>query len=328
MIDPFGRRITYLRVSVTDRCDLRCTYCMPQRMSFLPKAEVLSLEELDRLCSLFVEKGVRKLRLTGGEPLVRRDVLWLFERLARFLDRGELDELTLTTNGSRLAEHARDLASVGVRRINVSLDSLDPDSYRRITRGGDLERTIRGIDAALAAGIEVKINSVALLRDNLEELPELARWAHERHMAITFIEVMPMGFVEADRFDQYVPMNEARRRLERRWTLQDTPYRSGGPARYVTTDEGGLIGFITPLSHNFCASCNRVRLTCTGKLYMCLGRDAAVDLRTPLRSGLGDDALERALDEAIGRKPEAHDFSISHSGAAPAVERQMSVTGG
>jgi cyclic pyranopterin phosphate synthase len=301
---------------------------MPRRMTFLPKAEVLSLEELDRLCSLFVRKGVRKLRLTGGEPLVRRDLLWLVERLSRFLKSGELDELALTTNGTRLAEHARDLASLGVRRINVSLDSLDPDNYRRITRGGDLERTISGIDAALAAGIGVKINSVALLHDNLEELPEIAGWAHRRGMAITFIEVMPMGLVEADRFDQYVPMSEARLRLERRWTLSDTPYRSGGPARYVTTDEGGLIGFITPLSHNFCASCNRVRLTCTGKLYMCLGHDSALDLRTQLRSGLGDDALEKALDRAIGRKPEAHDFSIRHSGAAPAVQRQMSVTGG
>ncbi|MDP9412601.1 MAG: GTP 3',8-cyclase MoaA [Pseudomonadota bacterium] len=328
MIDPFGRRISYLRLSVTDRCDLRCTYCMPQRMNFLPKAELLSLEELYRLCALFVRKGVRKLRLTGGEPLVRRDILWLVKRLSRFLEAGELEELTLTTNGSRLVRYAERLAQLGVRRINVSLDSLRPDTYARITRGGRIGETIAGIDSALAAGIKVKINAVALRHDNLDELANLAAWAHARDAALTVIEVMPMGEVEADRFDQYVPLAEVRRRFEERWTLTDQDWSSGGPARYVTTDEGGTIGFITPLSHNFCGSCNRVRLTCTGQMFMCLGRAAAADLRTPLRAHSDDRAVEAALDAAIDRKPKAHDFAIDAPRAAPAVARHMSMTGG
>jgi cyclic pyranopterin phosphate synthase len=327
MIDPFGRTISYLRLSVTDRCDLRCTYCMPARMTFLPRAEVLSLAELDRVASAFVRKGVRKLRLTGGEPLVRRNVLDLVAGLSRFLRSGELDELTLTTNGSRLAEHAADLARCGVRRVNVSLDSLDPAIYARITRGGRLDKAIAGIDAALAAGLEVKVNAVALLHDNLHELVALAEWTHARGAALTLIEVMPMGSVGAERADQHVPMTEVRRRLERRWTLTDLARRTGGPARYVRTDEGGTIGFITPLSQNFCDGCNRVRVTCTGELYLCLGRSARADLRAPLRASADDGLLDSAIDEAIGRKPKGHDFVI-RAGAEPAVARQMSVTGG
>jgi cyclic pyranopterin phosphate synthase len=327
MIDPFGRTISYLRLSVTDRCDLRCTYCMPERMTFLPRAEMLSLDELDRLASAFVRKGVRKLRLTGGEPLVRRGLPDLVARLSRFLRSGELDELTLTTNGTRLAEHADALARCGVRRINVSLDSLDPATYARITRGGRLESVVAGIDAALAAGLEVKVNTVALLHDNLHDLVPLAEWAHARGAALTLIEVMPMGAVGAERSDQHVPMTEVRRRLERRWTLTDLARRTGGPARYVRTDEGGTIGFITPLSQGFCEGCNRVRVTCTGEMYLCLGQPARADLRAPLRASAGDDLLDAAIDEAIGRKPKGHDFVI-RAGAAPAVERQMSVTGG
>ncbi|HEY0625748.1 MAG TPA: GTP 3',8-cyclase MoaA [Allosphingosinicella sp.] len=327
MIDPFGRAITYLRLSVTDRCDLRCTYCMPQRMTFLPKKELLTLEELDRLSAAFIRRGIRKLRLTGGEPLVRRDIMWLVERLSRFLGTGELDELTLTTNGTRLAHHAADLARLGVRRINVSLDSLEPETYARITRGGTLAETVRGIDAALDAGIEVKINTVALREDNLEQAVGLAEWAHSRGAGITFIEVMPMGSVEADRLDQFVPLTEVRRRLEERWTLTDTTLRTGGPARYARTDQGGTIGFITPLSHNFCGSCNRIRVTCTGQLFMCLGQTADADLRTPLRAWADDAPLEAAIAAAIERKPKGHDFAIRRS-APPAVERHMSVTGG
>ena len=270
MIDPFGRPISYLRLSVTDRCDLRCTYCMPERMTFLPRRELLTLEELGRLCAAFVRKGVTKLRVTGGEPLVRRDIMSLFERLSRHLGRG-LDELTLTTNGSRLEDHVTALAACGVKRINVSIDSIEPDTYARITRGGDLARTIRGIDAALAAGIRIKINAVALRHDNLDQLVDLAEWTHARGADLTVIEVMPMGSVEADRVDQYVPLGEVRRRFAERWTLHDDPHRTGGPARYTRT-EHGLIGFISPLSQNFCGSCNRVRVTCTGKMFMCLGR--------------------------------------------------------
>ena len=326
MIDPFGRPISYLRLSVTDRCDLRCTYCMPERMTFLPRRELLTLEELGRLCAAFVRKGVTKLRVTGGEPLVRRDIMSLFERLSRHLGRG-LDELTLTTNGSRLEDHVTALAACGVKRINVSIDSIEPDTYARITRGGDLARTIRGIDAALAAGIRIKINAVALRHDNLDQLVDLAEWTHARGADLTVIEVMPMGSVEADRVDQYVPLGEVRRRFAERWTLHDDPHRTGGPARYTRT-EHGLIGFISPLSQNFCGSCNRVRVTCTGKMFMCLGQDAAVDLATPLRSSSGDDALEAAIDQGIGRKPERHEFEIDRRAAAPAVARHMSMTGG
>jgi cyclic pyranopterin phosphate synthase len=327
MIDPFGRRISYLRLSVTDRCDLRCTYCMPERMAFLPRAEVLGLEELDRLAAVFIRKGVRKLRLTGGEPLVRKNVIDLIDRLSRFLRSGDLDELTLTTNGTRLAEHAADLARCGVRRVNVSLDSLDPETYARVTRGGRLHQVIEGIDAAIAAGLEVKVNAVALLQDNLHALTGLAEWAHARGAALTVIEVMPMGSVEAERVDQHVPMTEVRRRFEQRWTLTDLAGRTGGPARYVRTDEGGTIGFITPLSRNFCDGCNRVRVTCAGEMYMCLGQAARADLRAPLRASADDTLLDAAIDEAIGRKPKGHDFVI-RAGAAPAVARHMSVTGG
>ena len=327
MIDSFGRTISYLRLSVTDRCDLRCTYCMPQRMAFLPRSEVLSLGELDRLAAAFIRKGVRKLRLTGGEPLVRKDAMALVSGLSRFLGSGALDELTLTTNGTRLAHHAADLARCGVRRVNVSLDSLNPGTYARITRGGRLDRVVEGIDAAIAAGLEVKLNAVALCNDNLHELVALAEWAHARGAALTVIEVMPMGSVEAERIDQHVSMVEVRRLFERRWTLTDLARRTGGPARYVRTDEGGTIGFITPLSRNFCGGCNRMRVTCTGELYMCLGQEARADLRTPLRASADDALLDAAIEEAVGRKPKGHDFAI-RAGRLPAVERHMSVTGG
>jgi cyclic pyranopterin phosphate synthase len=327
MIDPFGRTISYLRLSVTDRCDLRCVYCMPERMTFLPRPDLLTLAELDRLAAAFIRKGVRRLRLTGGEPLVRRDVMDLVAGLSRFLRSGDLEELTLTTNGSRLAEHAEALARFGVRRINVSLDSLDPETYARITRGGRVERAIAGIDAALAAGIEVKINAVALREDNVDDLVTLAEWAHRRGAALTVIEVMPMGSVEADRIDQFVPLTEVRRRFERRWRLTDLARRTGGPARYVRTDEGGTIGFITPLSRNFCDGCNRVRVTCAGEMYLCLGQSAKADLRAPLRTSADDGPLEAAIEAAIGRKPRGHDFAIARS-APPSVERHMSVTGG
>jgi cyclic pyranopterin phosphate synthase len=327
MIDPFGRRITYLRLSVTDRCDLRCTYCMPARMTFLPRSETLSLGELDRLCAAFVGIGIRKIRLTGGEPLVRRDVIDLVRGLSRFLAAGTLDELTLTTNGSRLEQVAEALAGCGVRRINVSLDSLRPDVYARITRGGRLDQALRGIDAAMAAGIAVKINAVALRHDNLEDVVALSEWAHAKGAEITFIEIMPMGDVGTERIEQHVPLTAVRERLERRWTLTDAARQTGGPARYVRTDEGGIIGFITPLSGNFCDGCNRVRVTCTGEMYMCLGQEARADLRTPLRASTSDAPLLAAIGEAIGRKPKGHDFVIAR-GAGPAVARQMSVTGG
>jgi cyclic pyranopterin phosphate synthase len=327
MIDPFGRRITYLRLSVTDRCNLRCTYCMPERMHFLPRDELLTIAELTRLSGAFISLGVRKIRLTGGEPLVRRDIVPLIESLSRFHAAGDLDELTITTNGTRLAEHVPALAACGIRRINVSLDSLDPDVFARITRGGRLEETIRGIDAALAAGLKVKINVVALRHDNLDALVGIAEWAHARGAEATFIEVMPMGEVGEDRIDQHVPMYEVRCRLERRWRLTAIPRRTGGPASYVTTDEGGTIGFIAPLTRNFCDGCNRVRVTCTGQMYLCLGQSDSADLRAPMRSGAIDEALLDAIRAGIGRKPHGHDFIIARN-AAPAVARTMSVTGG
>jgi cyclic pyranopterin phosphate synthase len=327
MIDPFGRTISYLRLSVTDRCDLRCTYCMPERMTFLPRSDLLGLDELERLAAAFIRKGVRKLRLTGGEPLVRRNIFGLIESLSRFLRSGELDELTLTTNGTRLAGYAADLVRCGVRRVNVSVDSLDPETYGRITRGGRLEQVVEGIDAAIAAGLEVKINAVALREDNLGDLVGLAEWAHARGAALTVIEVMPMGSVGVERADQHVPMTEVRRRFEQRWTLTDLARRTGGPARYVRTAEGGTIGFITPLTDNFCEGCNRVRVTCTGQMYLCLGQAERADLRAPLRASADDALLSAAIDEAIGRKPRGHDFLI-RAGAAPAVDRHMSVTGG
>jgi len=329
MIDPFGRSITYLRVSVTDRCDFRCVYCMAEDMSFLPKAEVLSLEELDRLCSAFVAKGVRKLRLTGGEPLVRRNIMWLFHRLGRHLRSGALQELTVTTNGSQLARYADELVEAGVRRINVSVDTLDPERFRRITRWGDLAKVTDGIEAARRAGLQIKINAVALKGVNEDEIDDLVAWCGERGFDLTLIETMPMGEIEGDRTDQYLPLSLVRGRLQRKWTLEEIDYRTGGPARYVRVLEtGGRLGFITPLTHNFCESCNRVRLTCTGTLYMCLGQEDAADLRAPLRASPDDALLSAAIDEAIGRKPKGHDFIIDRRHSRPAVGRHMSVTGG
>ncbi len=329
LVDPFGRAISYLRVSVTDRCDFRCVYCMAENMSFLPKAEVLSLEELDRVCSAFVARGVKKLRLTGGEPLVRRGVMTLVKSLSRHLASGDLDELTLTTNGSQLAKYAADLKAHGMRRINVSLDTLDADKFRAITRWGDLSQVLAGIDAALAAGLKIKINTVALRGVNDEELPELVAWAHGRGMDLTLIEVMPLGEIGEGRLDQYLPLSMVRARLAERFTLDDIDCRTGGPARYVRVAEtGGTLGFITPMTHNFCKSCNRVRLTCTGTLYMCLGQADAADLRKPLRASESNDLLFAAIDEAIGRKPKGHDFIIDRRHQRPALPRHMSVTGG
>lgn len=328
MIDPFGRAITYLRVSVTDRCDFRCTYCMAENMTFLPKKDLLTLEELNRLCSTFIAKGVRKLRLTGGEPLVRKNIMHLVRELGRQVEDGRLDELTLTTNGSQLARHAAELADCGVRRINVSLDTLDAQKFRAITRWGELSKVLEGIDAAQAAGLHVKINAVALKDFNDREIPELMRWAHGRGMDLTLIETMPMGEIEEDRTDRYMPLSEMRARIEDDFTLTENAYRTGGPARYVTVAEtGGRLGFITPMTHNFCESCNRVRLTCTGTLYMCLGQNDAADLRLPLRASDDDALLSQAIDEAIGRKPKGHDFVIDRRNR-PAVARHMSVTGG
>jgi cyclic pyranopterin phosphate synthase len=325
LVDGFGRTITYLRLSVTDRCDLRCTYCMAERMTFLPKSEVLSIDELDAAASAFVALGVRKLRLTGGEPLVRRGIMDLIQSLSRHLASGDLDEITLTTNGSRLSEFAAALAANGVRRVNVSLDSLDPETFARITRGGDVARTIAGIDAALAAGLKVKINAVALAADNAADLPELIAFAHARGCDISLIETMPMGEVEADRTDQYLSLQTVRDDLASFWTLTALADTTGGPSRYVRVEEtGGRLGFITPMSNNFCAGCNRVRLTCTGTLHGCLGREDSADLRAVLRGG-GD--LAEAIREAINAKPERHEFVIAR-GAAPSVSRHMSMTGG
>ena len=329
MFDPFGRQITYLRVSVTDRCDFRCTYCMAEDMTFLPKAELLTLEELDRLCSAFVAKGVRKLRLTGGEPLVRRNVMGLVRSLGRHVQSGALDELTLTTNGSQLAKYAAELKDAGVRRINVSLDTLDPAKFRDITRWGRIEQVLEGIEAARSAGLRVKINTVALRGINESEIEQLMLWTHGKGMDFTLIETMPMGDIDADRTDQYLPLSLVRSLLSQRFTLEESDYRTGGPARYARVAEtGGRIGFITPLTHNFCESCNRVRLTCTGTLYMCLGQDDAADLRAPLRASADDALLSAAIDEAISRKPKGHDFVIDRRRKAPAVARHMSVTGG
>ena len=327
LIDGFGRVVSYLRVSVTDRCDLRCVYCMAEHMTFLPKAQVLTLEELDRLASIFIGLGVRKLRLTGGEPLVRKGFMDLVGGLSRHLRSGALDELTLTTNGTQLAKYAVDLARAGVRRINVSLDTLKPDLFRLLTRGGDVAQVIGGIDAALAAGIAVKINAVALKHDNAEELPALIAWAHQRGCDMTLIETMPLGEIDEDRTDQYLSLKDVRRDLTSFWTLEDLNYATGGPARYTRIAEtGGRLGFITPLSHNFCETCNRVRLTCTGTLHTCLGRDDASDLRAVIRAGTSNAELEQAIFAAIGAKPQGHDFQIA--GARPAVARHMSTTGG
>jgi cyclic pyranopterin phosphate synthase len=328
MIDPFGRPISYLRVSVTDRCDFRCVYCMSEHMTFLPRADLLSLEELERLCCAFIAKGVERIRITGGEPLVRKDVLRLIERLGARLGTG-LKELTLTTNGSQLARFARDLAAAGVRRINVSLDTLDPARFRAITRWGELSKVLAGIDAAQDAGLKVKINMVALRDVNRDQIPAMLDWAHGKGMDLTLIETMPMGEIDGDRVAQYLPLSLVRSDLARRYTLTDSDYRTGGPARYVRVAEtGGRLGFITPLTHNFCESCNRVRVTCTGRLYMCLGQDDDADLRAPLRTSADDTLLHAAIDAAIGRKPKGHDFVIDRRHQAPALVRPMSLTGG
>ena len=329
LFDGHHRRIDYVRVSVTDRCDLRCAYCMPERMVFLPRAEVLSLEELDRLGALLVGMGMTKLRLTGGEPLVRKGFMDLVKRLSRHLRSGELRELTLTTNGTRLAEVADDLARCGVKRINVSLDTLDADAYRRLTRGGDLAGVLAGLASAKAAGLHVKINTVALKADNLAELPQMVAWAHGQGFDLTLIETMPLGAMEEDRTEQYVPLGQVRDALAAIWTLTPEAYATGGPARYVRLAEtGGRVGFITPMSHNFCESCNRVRVTCTGVLHTCLGQDDATDLRGLLRANPHDDALVRdAVLGALVTKPKGHDFVIAR-GAGPSVARHMSTTGG
>ncbi|MCV3764337.1 GTP 3',8-cyclase MoaA [Rhizobium sp. TRM95796] len=329
MIDPFGRMVSYLRVSVTDRCDFRCTYCMAEKMVFLPKKDLLTLEELERLCSAFIDKGVKKLRLTGGEPLVRHNIMHLIRALGRKIKDGSLEELTLTTNGSQLSRFASELVDNGVRRINVSIDTLDPDKFRQITRTGDLAKVLEGVDAAQKAGLKIKINAVGLKDFNDRELPEIMRWAHGRGMDMTVIETMPMGEIEEDRTDRYLPLSVLRAALESRFTLKDIPFRTGGPARYVTVEEtGGRLGFITPMTHNFCESCNRVRLTCTGTLYMCLGQEDAADLRAVLRASDDDAVLSAAIDEAIRRKPRGHDFIIDRTHNRPAVSRHMSVTGG
>jgi cyclic pyranopterin phosphate synthase len=330
LIDPFGRGIDYLRVSVTDRCDLRCVYCMTERQTFSPKADLLTLGELDRLCSAFIDLGVRRLRLTGGEPLVRKGFMDLVKWLSRHLRSGALEELTLTTNGTRLAQCAQDLAEAGVRRLNVSIDSLEPATFRRITRGGDLQQVLDGVRAARAAGLKVKINTVALKHDNAKGLPAMIDWAHSQGMDLTLIETMPLGEIEEDRTDQYLSLSQVRTDLESFWTLRPLADRTAGPARYVHVEEtGGRLGFITPLSHNFCESCNRVRVTCTGTLFMCLGQDDQADLRAPLRAYPGQDRpLIETIREAMSRKPKGHDFHIERRGEAPALARPMSATGG
>ena len=328
MIDPFGRAITYLRVSVTDRCDLRCVYCMSEDMTFLPKAEILSLEELDRLCGAFIRLGTNKIRITGGEPLVRRDVMSLFRNLGDRIGHG-LDELTVTTNGTQLARHATDLYAAGIRRVNVSLDTLDPARFTAMTRWGKIEKTLDGIFAAQAAGLAVRINAVAMKGVNEDEFDAMVAWCGEHGFDLCLIETMPLGDIEGDRTDQYLPLSVVRSRLRQTWTLDETEYKTGGPASYFTvTQTGHRIGFITPMTHNFCESCNRVRLTCTGTLYMCLGQDDQADFRQLLRAGGSDDELETAIQTAIAHKPLGHDFVIDRRSQKPALARHMSVTGG
>ncbi|WP_029007828.1 GTP 3',8-cyclase MoaA [Azospirillum halopraeferens] len=330
LVDPFGRTVSYLRVSVTDRCDFRCVYCMAEDMSFLPKAEVLTLEELDRLATAFVRLGTRKIRLTGGEPLVRRNIMDLIRALGRHVRSGALEELTLTTNGSMLFKYAGPLVEAGVRRINVSLDTLDPHKFQAITRWGRFDKVMGGLEAAAGAGLEIKVNCVALKGVNDDEHSRMVAWCGERGFDLTFIEVMPMGDLGEDvsRLDQYLPLSAVRADLAKQWTLEESDYRTGGPARYVTVRETGRrVGFITPLTHNFCESCNRVRLTCTGTLFMCLGQEDAADLRTVLRTSDDDAVLERAVRDAIARKPKGHDFIIDRR-RATASPRHMSVTGG
>lgn len=327
LVDPFGRAITYLRVSVTDRCDLRCIYCMSERMTFLPRAELLTLEEMDRLCAAFIARGVRRLRFTGGEPLVRKGFLDLLGAVRRHLGQG-LDEITLTTNGVLLAQFASALAAAGVRRINVSVDSLDRQTFARIARRDRLPQVLQGIDAAVAAGLKVKINTVALKHDNAHEIPDLIKWAHGRGFDITLIETMPLGEIDEDRTDQFVSLSRLRQDMESYWTLRDLPDRTGGPARYVRIEEtGGRLGLITPLTHNFCEGCSRVRLTCTGRLYLCLGHETSVDLRAPLRAHTEDGPLQDAIEAAITLRPKGHDFNIERL-SKPATARHMSVTGG
>ena len=329
LIDPFGRHVSYLRVSVTDRCDFRCVYCMSENMSFLPRQDLLTLEELDRVCSAFIERGVKKIRLTGGEPLVRKNLMSLVESLSRHLKSGALEELTLTTNGSQLAKYAIDLARLGIKRVNVSVDTLDADKFKAITRWGGLAKVQDGIAAAQAAGLKVKLNAVALKGVNEYEIPAMIRWAHARDMDLTLIETMPLGDIEGDRTDQYLPLSQVKTQLQEQFQFDDLAYKTGGPARYVTVREtGGRLGFITPLTHNFCEGCNRVRLTCTGTLYMCLGQEDAADLRQPLRASEGDDLLHTAITNAIARKPKGHDFIINRAHNTPALARHMSVTGG
>ncbi|MFO1188034.1 MAG: GTP 3',8-cyclase MoaA [Alphaproteobacteria bacterium] len=329
MIDPFGRKVTYLRVSVTDRCNFRCMYCMAEDMTFLPRKDLLTLEELDRLCSAFVRLGVRRLRLTGGEPLVRRNLMTLIDSLGRHLRSGALDEITITTNGALLGRYARDLAAAGVRRVNVSLDSLDPERFATITRWGRIEPVLEGIAAAKKAGLAIKINMVALRGVNDDEFDTMIRWCGRNGHDLTLIETMPLGEVDGSRSSQYLPLSQVQADLAKRWALDETDYRTGGPARYAVIRETGCrLGLITPLSHNFCEACNRVRLTCTGTLYMCLGQDDAADLRAPLRASTKDDGVETAIRAAIARKPRGHDFAAERLDRGPAVSRHMSVTGG
>lgn len=337
LIDPFGRHVNYLRLSVTDRCDYRCLYCMAEDMTFLPKKEVLSLEELRRLARAFIRRGVRRVRITGGEPLVRRNIIWLFNALGAELEAGALDELTLTTNASQLARYASDLKSAGVRRINVSLDTLDPDRFRILTRRGDLTQVLSGLDAADTAGLQVKINMVALKngamdglgQGNEDEIHRMISWCGTRGYDLTLIETMPMGDVDISRHAQYLPLSVVKEQLEKRWTLTPVDYRTGGPSRYVRVEETGRrLGFITPLTHNFCDGCNRMRVTCTGRIYMCLGQEDHVDLRAPLRASGGDELLDAALDRALRAKPLGHDFEINEKTGTPSVPRFMSATGG
>lgn len=328
LIDPYGRTVSYMRVSVTDRCDFRCVYCMSEHMTFLPKSELLSLEELEEVCRSFIEHGVRRLRLTGGEPLVRRGLMGMIENLSKYLETGELEELTLTTNGSQLSRFADDLYRFGVRRVNVSMDTLDPEKFATITRWGKLDKVLEGLDAADKAGLKVKINAVAVRDFNEHEIAPMMEWAHSRGYNMTLIETMPLGQIDGDRAEQFLPLSEVRAGLEKSYTLNSSPHKTGGPASYVDVKEtGGRLGFITPLTHNFCESCNRVRLTSTGQLYMCLGQDDDSDLRKALREG-GKEALDTAIVEAISRKPKGHDFEISRQKSDPAVKRHMSTTGG
>ncbi len=329
MIDPFDRIVNYIRISVTDRCDFRCVYCMAENMTFLPKKDLLTLEELDRLSTAFIELGVKKIRLTGGEPLVRRDIMTLFRSLGRHLATGALEELTVTTNGSQLERFADELVDAGVRRVNVSVDTLDKENFEKITRWGKYDKVMAGIRAAKAAGLAVKINAVALKGVNDSEFDHMIRWCGEQGFDLTLIETMPLGEIDGDRTDQYLPLSKVRADLESRWRLIDLPDRTGGPARYVRIEEtGGRLGFITPLTHNFCESCNRVRVTCTGKMYMCLGQDDEADLCTALRASEGNDLVKQAILEGISRKPKGHDFVIDRDHNDPAVSRHMSVTGG